>query len=191
VRGSRPPSISGISSSTISRRILSRPESPPWKTASYTWRRSSPGCGLRRADMEQKICSECGAVKLRSDFHRSSSRRDGLQVVCKSCHVARNRRSSLAHPETRKARLPLQDFEKERARLAAWKKRNRKKVLAHKAVNRAVRSGRIERPTCCSRCGSDRRRIEAHHEDYDAQLDVIWLCSACHGQRHLELGAST
>lgn len=29
-----------------------------------------------------------------------------------------------------------------------------------------------------------RQRIVAHHEDYTRPLDVTWLCTPCHKQRH-------
>ena len=46
--------------------------------------------------------------------------------------------------------------------------------------NSAVRSGRIKKPTACSRCGTT-ERITAHHADYTKPLEFIGLCYVCHG----------
>ncbi len=50
---------------------------------------------------------------------------------------------------------------------------------ARRAVERAVRSGKLIRPMFCQLCLGI-GRIEAHHEDYTKQLEVVWLCSPCH-----------
>lgn len=53
---------------------------------------------------------------------------------------------------------------------------------AHRAqerVLRAVRSGRLHRPTICGQCAGG-GPIEAAHEDYARPLDVRWLCRSCH-----------
>jgi hypothetical protein len=47
-------------------------------------------------------------------------------------------------------------------------------------------SGKIEKPDCCSRCGS-KEDIEGHHEDYGRPLDVVWLCFKCHRELHMLL----
>jgi hypothetical protein len=75
-----------------------------------------------------------------------------------------------------------------------WKKRNRKRCIQHETryvhrypekknawnlVYKAVRSGRLIRPTGCSRCGK-RCKPEAHHPDYSKPLEVVWLCEVCH-----------
>src|SRR5580704_3739196 len=52
---------------------------------------------------------------------------------------------------------------------------------AYAHVKLALQRGVLVRPDACSRCGgSGNGRIEAHHEDYDKPLDVIWLCKSCH-----------
>lgn len=53
------------------------------------------------------------------------------------------------------------------------------------AVQRAVRSGQIIRPSICSECGFD-GKIEAHHDSYlpEFHLKVRWLCRKCHAAHH-------
>jgi hypothetical protein len=58
-----------------------------------------------------------------------------------------------------------------------------KKWKARNAVNNAIRDGRLERGSACHFCGTN-KRLQAHHEDYDHPLDVVWLCAGCHGKLH-------
>jgi hypothetical protein len=60
---------------------------------------------------------------------------------------------------------------------------DKEKHKARVAVRNAIRNGRLVKATECSECGSD-QLIEAHHEDYSKPLDVVWLCSTCHGRKH-------
>lgn len=64
-----------------------------------------------------------------------------------------------------------------------WKQTNAAKHAAHSAVNRAVNTGHLKRPTECSACGRD-GDIQAHHDDYSQPLDVRWLCALCHAATH-------
>lgn len=59
---------------------------------------------------------------------------------------------------------------------------NAKKERARKAVQDAVRLGRIAKPDHCARCSRVvvRRALQGHHADYDRPLDVEWLCQQCH-----------
>ena len=54
------------------------------------------------------------------------------------------------------------------------------KIWARSELNRAVQEGVLIRPSTCTRCGV-RGTIQGHHPDYSRPLDVIWLCTKCHG----------
>ena len=59
----------------------------------------------------------------------------------------------------------------------------RKKANARSKAGAAHRRGLIERKPCY-KCGSE--NSEKHHEDYNAALDVEWLCRPCHLALHNE-----
>lgn len=48
------------------------------------------------------------------------------------------------------------------------------------AVHRALKEGRLVKPSACSACGAEAKYIDGHHHDYDKPLEVIWLCRSCH-----------
>jgi hypothetical protein len=75
--------------------------------------------------------------------------------------------------------------EKARANVKRWMTNNPVKVKAHQIVSSAIRSGSLI-PQPCERC-MRAINVHAHHEDYTKPLDVIWLCSTCHGARHREI----
>lgn len=58
---------------------------------------------------------------------------------------------------------------------------------ARSAVQNAIRSGRLVRPTSCERCQCQTKNIHSHHTDYSRPLDVLWLCRSCHGRADREL----
>lgn len=65
------------------------------------------------------------------------------------------------------------------------------KNRARMAVMRAIKSGRLARPTECENCGAEpgedargESLLDAHHEDYSNQLEVRWLCTRCHLRHH-------
>jgi len=98
----------------------------------------------------------------------------------------------------RRAWVLARDPEKVRAADTARYERDKPKRMAvaaahadpaHKAANTAVsnalRDGRLTKGPCEMRAhGGCRGRIEAHHDDYDAPLDVRWLCKEHHMQAH-------
>lgn len=66
---------------------------------------------------------------------------------------------------------------------ARSKREEPEKWRARNAVKNAIRAGRLERGTCCHFCCAS-KNLQAHHEDYDHPLDVVWLCASCHGKLH-------
>lgn len=59
--------------------------------------------------------------------------------------------------------------------------RDKHKILARQAVQKAVKSGRLSRQPC-EVCGNT--TVDAHHSDYAKKLDVSWLCETHHYELH-------
>jgi hypothetical protein len=53
----------------------------------------------------------------------------------------------------------------------------------------ALRRRELLRPDRCVECGVASERIEGHHEDYAKPLEILWLCSPCHKNKHRDRGA--
>lgn len=56
-------------------------------------------------------------------------------------------------------------------------------VRAHSKLNYRVRLGLVRPPQHCERCGK-RKKLEAHHSNYNRPYDVRWLCAHCHHEVH-------
>ena len=54
---------------------------------------------------------------------------------------------------------------------------------ARSQVSVYIKRGLMVKPACCTKCGS-RKRIEAHHPDYNKPREVVWLCRKCHTTYH-------
>lgn len=95
------------------------------------------------------------------------------------------------------ARKRYQDPEnraKQLERQNRWNRENRPvkhdpdclKIKARTLVRVHVRDGKMTKPDACEKCGED-KPLHGHHEDYAKPLEVNWLCSQCHAERHDEL----
>lgn len=61
-----------------------------------------------------------------------------------------------------------------------WRAKYPEKHRAHSAVQYALKTGKLKRPDCCSKCGV-KCKPQAHHPDYSKPLEVVWLCrKPCH-----------
>ena len=139
--------------------------------------------------IRSKKCFKCNAVKLLEEFYKHPDMPDGHVNKCKECNkndVTANRNKNLE-----KVREYDRARGKESKRLKAateitraWRAEDARRYVAHSAVARAIRNGTLVRQPCV-RCAETKSL--AHHEDYDHPLVVMWLCQACHKQRHKEL----
>lgn len=131
-----------------------------------------------------KTCFKCGQEKPIDGFYKHPQMADGRLNKCKECtkvdvseHYKANRIKYAAYEKKR-----FKDPNR-KEKVAVYQRTQRKKHpiknIARRAVKRAVDSGKIIKPLCCTSCGSQ-GRIEAHHHDYSKPLDVQWLCFACH-----------
>lgn len=63
-----------------------------------------------------------------------------------------------------------------------YREKNKEKLIAHCAINNAIRDGRVTAKTECEICNEV--ASHAHHHDYSKPLDVWWLCGECHRYLH-------
>lgn len=126
--------------------------------------------------MGEKVCRGCGISCPLSDYYQHGYMADGRLNYCKECVKSRMRKQRRDDPRV---------LERERARGRQFDESKMVKYRtpavrrAHSAVARAVRAGRLSRPSVCTECGSE-GRVEAAHEDYSRPLDIRWLCRRCH-----------
>lgn len=122
-----------------------------------------------------KKCFKCGNTKPITEFYRHNGMSDGHLNKCKLCarlDVRKNRRENIEHYEA---------YEHSRVRewgtRTQYRKRNPEKYKAQTAVGNAIRDGKLMKGLC-EVCGSS--NVQAHHDDYNKPLDVIWLCAKHH-----------
>lgn len=65
-----------------------------------------------------------------------------------------------------------------------WLEKNKIKRAAHIICGNAIKSGKLMKQPCVI-CGDD--KSDAHHEDYNYPMDVIWFCKKHHGERHRQI----
>ena len=148
--------------------------------------------------MQDRECNTCG-VKLDGYNNYRSCR-----TKCKECtkKAARaNRASNIEYyrefdrkryheSDERKANAKAcTDRARADGRHTEYVRKNRakhpEKYKARTAVGNAMRSGKLTKLPC-NGCGNP--EVQAHHNDYSKPLDVVWLCTRCHGKHHVEMG---
>ena len=138
--------------------------------------------------MEQKKCFKCNETKDLSLFYKHKQMCDGHLGKCKEC----TKKDATDH---RNANLEkIRQYDLDRAKLPHRKDlatKCRKKFRkehplaspAHSMVQRAVRDGKLVKPSKCQNCNKE-KKVYAHHDDYYKPLDVKWLCQVCHKKEH-------
>lgn len=144
---------------------------------------------LTDGSVPQKACFKCARTLPLTQFYRHQMMGDGHLGKCKECtkadvreHRERNSEKLRAYDRTR-SKLTAR-----RAFLDSRKDRKRKEVLAMVTVHNHTKRGKLQKQPCVV-CGEV--RADAHHENYDRPLDVVWLCRTHHARRHAELAGKS
>jgi rRNA maturation protein Nop10 len=117
---------------------------------------------------------------------RSSRWRCGecLKEQCRRYNAKHSEQQKLWHksPDGKRARVKYDKSHKGKE----THKRERKKILARKAITRAVKKGILTPSEVCPKCKKQIKTEAHHHNGYDksCQLDVVWLCRSCHVSVH-------
>ena len=138
-----------------------------------------------------KTCFKCSQAKPLSDYYKHNRMADGHLNKCKECTKKdsdENFKKKMLDPKWAiKERERQRKKEEQRRNDGLVKKYEKKKYIkpiANTILGNANRSGSVKRMPC-EICGS--KKSEGHHEDYSKPLDVVWLCSRHHCDRHIHL----
>jgi hypothetical protein len=89
-------------------------------------------------------------------------------------------RGQLPHrKEAVKARAPRYK-DKPYRQIANMRAKDPLKAQARMVLGNAIQNGKIVRPDRCEVCGKE-CTPHGHHADYSKSLEVVWVCSECHG----------
>jgi len=121
-----------------------------------------------------KTCSKCKTSQPASNFYKNKLGKDGLRSCCKKCFLVMYQSWVKKNSETirNKHTVYMRGY-RERKR-ALYNSRSR----VYHSVASALKSGKLVKGPC-QICGI-KENIEAHHEDYNKPLDVIWVCPLHH-----------
>ncbi len=146
----------------------------------------------------EKLCRWCGQTKQISDFYKHPRMADGHLKKCKECPKANTKKARELNYEyyleydRNRSMLPHRvEARKSYSQTTRGKNAHNRAVLkwagAHPErknaaikVSNAIRDGVINKMPCFI-CG---RSAQAHHPDYGAPLDVVWLCPKHHKEAH-------
>ena len=164
---------------------------------------------------KHKSCFKCGETKPLTAFSKHPKMPDGHVNKCKECNKRdvilnrldkveyyneydRNRRypgsersNNLINSRRQKYAIDPEFKVKVLEQKKQWVIKNKIKRSAQQTVSKTVRDGKIIRPVVCSACGKTDCEIQGHHWSYleEHWLDVMWLCTECHGKEHRKINA--
>lgn len=140
-----------------------------------------------RAKGDKKVCSKCKEEKTIFDFYHNKTTCDGLEYACKVCSKNVSKQWRENNPETVK-NIKNKWKNKNKNKINGYHKKWRKsKKISYLLGDGARHKVMIAIKKCiitrmpCIKCG---RKAQAHHEDYNKPLDVIWLCPKHHQELH-------
>ena len=128
-------------------------------------------------------CIKCDVSKPLNYFYDSTIRKSNLTGECKKCVRAR---VNVSNKQSHRVTFYSSESGKQLARdkfqryLSKYASRHAVRI----ATNLAVLRGELIKSEECEECLDAESRIQAHHDNYNKQLDVRWLCIKCHSTWH-------
>jgi hypothetical protein len=140
--------------------------------------------------MARRIERAAMAAKVGAEYRTMEEHRQRVQAEAELRRQAAARQRQQARSE--RHRLAEQLAEHRRAaRREAWSQYDRSrrrtlKVKARRALQDALRRGKLKKADRCQGCGAmpPAAGLHGHHEDYRKPLVVRWLCVSCHVHAH-------
>jgi hypothetical protein len=137
-----------------------------------------------------KCCRTCGETKAVEQFARHAHSRDKRRHDCRQCVSEGKTKPPRELSPEQAARDKVQRAKPHRRRanrvaVRDWTRRNQAAARARAKLRKAVRKGVVKSAAQCEAVGcTASHRLEGHHHDYRAPLDVCWLCSRHHRRLH-------
>ena len=142
-----------------------------------------------------KRCSTCQELLSVAEFSKNRTRKDGLQLMCKSCHKRYDRSAarknyykqynlSVAGKATRK-KYDSSELGRvaKRCNSEKYRKRHPNQMKARSVIGNLCAAGKLPyaKTLKCTHCGAQAKEYH-HYLSYaeEHQLDVIPLCKYCH-----------
>lgn len=138
---------------------------------SYVQKKKTPEQQQKRKEWERQYRKNKGASnaeKCRAWYQRNLERARKLSLE-----------ATKRYNSTEKGR------KKRNERTNNWEKKNPEKRRAQEKLQYWVKTGKIQKPSYCSKCNLE-CKVQAHHFDYSKPLEVLWICARCHFLLHHE-----
>lgn len=134
-----------------------------------------------------KKCHGCKTVLPVAMFYKNRHAHDGLQTGCKQCSITRTLAMQISHPEQHNeySSVCSQRFKEKHgiSRGGIWGSKNKELKQTYNRTHYLIRSGELPIPMLCDDC-NQKRKLQAHHQDYSRPDFISWLCRSCHCKRH-------
>lgn len=143
----------------------------------------TPRC-KRCHGLASRNCRSCGSTfdgKQHQYFCSAACRKAMRPQTFKYCAHCHKLFGPLSHLSTRYCSMACKCAGQRKLHPKPRQKPTAKARNAQSAIAKAIRDGQLQRPAFFSKCGFE-GRIEAAHRDYDAPLDIRWLCRSCHAK---------
>ena len=125
-----------------------------------------------------KWCNGCEQTKLESDYHRDSTKNDGLHSWCKKCRAISQRN----YHQTKAGKDVNRRSQKR------YYQTHSEQISARSAINNATKTGKCPHISTQQGnvCGAPAKHYH-HSKGYEEKhwLKVIPLCRSCHKKTHI------